>query len=60
MIRGIGYIASAGVGFLAAVVIIWGQMQARPTTPTRSYDASTGVTCYSIPGAISCVKTAEP
>lgn len=55
------------VATVLSATIIWASVKMavnmQPSVvsvPTRSYDADTGVTCYSIPGAISCVRATEP
>jgi hypothetical protein len=42
---------------LALLILIgYGVMLLSNPTPARHYDSDTGVMCYTVPGAISCVK----
>jgi hypothetical protein len=50
--KGIGALAVVGILFVIALIVV---MLSNPD-PARHYDAEYGVMCYTIPGAISCVK----
>ncbi len=52
MSKGIGALGVVGILFVVALIAV---LLSNPE-PGRHYDAETGIMCYTVPGAISCVK----